>query len=83
MNNPASNRVRDFATRINNCMKQQKALGDDIKEIKKEAASEGYDDKAIARAVRLLRKDKRKREEDQRQLDLVLECLDGMDFSED
>jgi uncharacterized protein (UPF0335 family) len=78
----SSNRARDFAVRLNNLINEQKQKGEDIKELKKEAAGEGYSAKHLARAVRELRRHPQERERDREQLEMYLEACDGLDFAE-
>lgn len=74
--------VRDYAERINNLLNQQKAMGDDIKEIKADAAKI-CSPSALMKAIRLLRKPAAKRNEEQEELDLVMNALDGVTLPTD
>ena len=70
-------RLKSFASRITNMEEEIEKAAEDIKEIFKEAKGEGFDVKILRKALRLMRQDKQKREEEQSMVDLYLSSLEG------
>ena len=67
--------LRAFVERIEKLDEEQRALGDDKKEVYAEAKGAGYDAKIIRKIVGLRRQDKDKRREDEEIMDLYLAAL--------
>lgn len=67
--------LRAFVERIEKLDEEQRALGDDKKEVYAEAKGAGYDAKIIRKIVGLRRQDKDKRREEEEVLDLYLAAL--------
>lgn len=74
-NSVAGAQLRQFVTRIENLHAERKALGDDIRDVLNEAASAGYDKKAIKRAIAYRAKDKAEREAEDAITQLYLATL--------
>ena len=67
--------LRAFVERIEKLDEEQRALGDDKKEVYAEAKGMGYDAKIIRKIVSLRRQDKDKRREEEEIMDLYLAAL--------
>jgi uncharacterized protein (UPF0335 family) len=67
--------LRAFVERIEKLDEEQRALGDDIKDVYAEAKGAGYDAKIIRKIVGLRRQDKDKRREEEEIMDLYLAAL--------
>ncbi len=67
--------LRAFVERIEKLDEEQRALGDDKKEVYAEAKGAGYDAKIIRKIVGLRRQDKDKRREEEEIMDLYLAAL--------
>lgn len=71
----AANQLRAFIERIENMEEEKQTAMDDIKEIYAEAKGTGFDTKAMKQIVRLRKKDKAEREEEEAILNLYLNSL--------
>jgi len=67
--------LRAFVERIEKLDEEQRALGDDKKEVYAEAKGMGYDAKIIRKIVSLRRQDKDKRREEEEIMSLYLAAL--------
>ena len=80
MTKPASNGVDSkkltaFLDRIERLKEEQKAIGDDVKDIFQEAKGEGFDVKIMRKVLTLRKISPDKRREEQEILDLYLQSL--------
>ncbi|HMM55935.1 MAG TPA: DUF2312 domain-containing protein, partial [Candidatus Desulfobacillus sp.] len=66
----AAGQLRAFIERIERLEEEKKTIADDIKEVFAEAKGTGFDTKAMRTIVRLRKKDKAEREEEESILDL-------------
>lgn len=65
-NQPESNHsLKSYVERIERLNDERKATSDDIKDVYTEAASHGFDKKALRRVIRVRGQDKQKREEEE------------------
>ena len=71
----AANQLRAFIERIERLEEEKKTIGDDIKEVYAEMKGTGFDTKAARTIVRLRKKDRAEREEEEAILDLYLNAL--------
>lgn len=71
----AANQLRAFIERIERLAEEKQTIQDDIKEVYAEAKGTGFDTKAIRAIVRLRKKDKAEREEEEAILDLYMASL--------
>ena len=62
-NSTGAEQLRQYVTRVENLHGERKALGDDIRDVLNEAASAGYDKKAIKAVIAYRAKDKAERQE--------------------
>lgn len=76
--NVAAAELRSYVERIERLEEQKRDINDDIKDVLGEAKSRGYDDKAIRTIVRLLKKDKGERQEEESILQAYMIAL-GME----
>lgn len=74
----AAGQLRSYIERIERLEEDKKAIADDIKDVFAEAKGAGFDTKAMRAIVRLRKKDKAEREEEESVLDLYKAAL-GMD----
>jgi uncharacterized protein (UPF0335 family) len=74
-NSLAADRLRSIVDRIERLEEERKALGADIKDIKTEAKSAGFDMKALNRLLRERREDDAEREEREILVDLYRRAL--------
>lgn len=72
----AQARLKNFASRINNVEEEIEARVEDIKEIFKEAKDEGFDTKILRKALKLLKMDRTKREEERELVDLYVSRIE-------
>lgn len=75
LNATAQSRLRTIVERIGRLEDDKAAVLTDIKEVYAEAKGEGYDVKILRKVVRLLQKDKAKRQEEDAITDLYLSAL--------
>lgn len=68
-------KLRSFIERIERLEEQKQDLAGDIKDVKAEAKGSGYDVKTIAKILKLRKKDKEEREEEQAILDMYMFAL--------
>lgn len=71
----ATRRLRALVERIERLEEERKALGDDIKDIYREAKDAGFDPKVLKDVVRIRRQDRAAVEETQALRDLYLAAL--------
>lgn len=74
-NTVAGQQLKAFIERIERLEEEKKTIADDIKEVYAEAKGTGFDTKAIRTIVRLRKKDKAEREEEESILDLYMASL--------
>lgn len=71
----AAGQLRAFIERIERLEEEKKTIADDIKEVFAEAKGTGFDTKAMRTIIRLRKKDKAEREEEESILDLYKTAL--------
>lgn len=71
----AADRLRSFIERIERLEEEKKGIADDIKDIYAEAKGTGFDVKIIRQVVRLRKKAKEERQEEEELLELYLAAL--------
>lgn len=71
----AAGQLRAFIERIERLEEEKQTIGDDIKEVYAEAKGTGFDTKAMRTIVRLRKKDRAEREEEEAILDLYMSTL--------
>jgi uncharacterized protein (UPF0335 family) len=71
----AQNQLRQFVEQIENLEEQKKALSDDIRDKFLEAKSVGFDVKALRQIVRLRKKTRDQRQEEESILEVYLHAL--------
>lgn len=71
----AAEALRQFIERIERLDEEKSALTADIKEVYARAKSQGFETKAVRQIVRLRKKDRQEREEEQAILDLYLAAI--------
>lgn len=71
----ATDRLRSIIERIERLTDEKKALQDDIKDIMGEAASAGFDKKAIREILKIRRQDTQKQEAHEHMVDLYRRAL--------
>ncbi len=74
----AAAELRTYIERIERLEEEKKAIADDAKDVLNEAASKGYDKKAIRTIIRLRKKDKDERLEEENILQTYMAAL-GME----
>jgi uncharacterized protein (UPF0335 family) len=74
----AADRLRSFIERIERLEEEKKGIADDIKDIYAEAKGTGFDVKIIRQIIRLRRKAKEERQEEEELLELYKSAL-GME----
>lgn len=75
INNVAGARLLSIIQRIERLEEEKKALSDDIKDIKTEAKSAGFDTKIIAQVLRIRKQDQTEREMQDQLRDTYLRAL--------
>ena len=71
----AAGQLRSFIERIERLEEEKKTIADDIKEVFAEAKGTGFDTKAMRTILRLRKKDRAEREEEEAILDMYLSAL--------
>ena len=71
----AAGQLRALIERIERLEEEKKTIADDIKEVFAEAKGTGFDTKAIRTIIRLRKKDKAERQEEDAILDLYMAAL--------
>jgi uncharacterized protein (UPF0335 family) len=71
----AQDQLRAFIERIERLEEEKKAIADDIKEIYAEAKGNGFDTKVLRQVIRLRKKDRAERLEEQAILELYMSAL--------
>ena len=79
LNNAAQNQLRQFVEQVENLEEQKKAIGDDIRDKFLEAKAMGFDVKALKQILRLRKKSKDQRQEDEGILQVYLHALGMLD----
>lgn len=74
----AAGQLRAFIERIERLEEEKKTISEDIKEVFAEAKGTGFDTKAIRHIIKLRKKDRAERQEEEAILDLYLAAL-GME----
>ena len=75
----AAGQLRSFIERIERLEVEKKGISDDIRDVFAEAKGNGFDTKVMRQVIRLRKKDKAERQEEEAILDLYLQAL-GMTF---
>lgn len=75
LNNAAQNQLRQFVEQLENLEEQKKAIGDDIRDKFLEAKAMGFDVKALKQILRLRKKSKDQRDEEESILDVYKAAL--------
>ena len=75
----AAGQLRSFIERIERLEEEKKGISDDIRDVFAEAKGTGFDTKVMRQVIRLRKKDKAERQEEEAILDLYLHAL-GMAF---
>ena len=70
-----STELRSFVERLERLAEEGEALKDDVKEVKVEAKSKGYDIKTLERLMRLRKQEKRQREVEQEMLEAYMAAM--------
>lgn len=68
--------LKSFVDRIENLEEEKKGISDDIKDVYTEAASSGFDKKALRAVIRLRKLDKNERDELQSMMDTYITALE-------
>lgn len=71
----ASGQLRAFIERIERLEEEKQTIADDIKEVFAEAKGTGFDTTAMRSIIRLRKKDKAEREEEEAILEMYLSAL--------
>lgn len=71
----AAEALRQFIERIERLEEEKTALAADIKDIYGQAKSQGFETKIIRTIIRLRKKDRQEREEEQQLLDLYMAAI--------
>jgi uncharacterized protein (UPF0335 family) len=83
----AAGQLRSFIERIERLEEEKKGISDDIRDVFAEAKGTGFDTKIMRQVIRLRKKDKAERQEEEAILDLYLNALgmalDGARVEED
>lgn len=77
----AAGQLRSFIDRIERMEEEKKGISDDIRDVFAEAKGNGFDTKVMRQVIRLRKKDKAERQEEEAILDLYLHAL-GMALDE-
>lgn len=71
----AASQLRAFIERVERLEEEKQTIADDIKEVFAEAKGAGFDTKAMRTIIRLRKKDRAEREEEEAILDMYLNAL--------
>ena len=71
----AAGQLRAFIERIERLEEEKQTIGDDIKEVYAELKGTGFDTKAVRTIIRLRKKDRAERKEEEAILDLYMSTL--------
>jgi uncharacterized protein (UPF0335 family) len=71
----AAGQLRSFIERIERLEEEKKGISDDIRDVFAEAKGNGFDTKVMRQVIRLRKKDKAERQEEEAILDLYLHAL--------
>jgi uncharacterized protein (UPF0335 family) len=70
-------RLKNFVSRLERLGEDLDSVKGDIREVFKEAKNEGFDTKALGKVLRLLKKSKDERDQEQALLETYLHALEG------
>ena len=73
-----NNQLKSYAERYIRLKEEQKALGEDIKELEQEVGSAGFDKKIFRDAIKFQMLDSQKQEERRNQMELFDNYLEAM-----
>jgi uncharacterized protein (UPF0335 family) len=73
----AAGQLKSLIERIERLEEEKKALAEDIREVYAEAKGNGFDPKIMRQVVRLRKKEKAERQEEEALLDLYLAAVEG------
>lgn len=82
MHDSARKQLRSFIERIERLEEEKKGITDDIRNVLLEAKSTGFDVKAMRKIIRLRRKSKAERDEEEAILATYMHALDGTPMGE-
>lgn len=71
----AAGQLKAFIERVEKLEEEKQAIADDIKDVFAEMKGTGFDTKAVRTIIRLRKKDKAEREEEEAILDLYMNAL--------
>lgn len=71
----SAGQLRAFIERIENLEEQKQEIADEIKEVFAEAKGTGFDTKAMRTIIRIRKKDRAEREEEEAMIDLYMSAL--------
>ncbi len=71
----AKDQIRSIVERVEKLEEERKSLGDDVKDIYKEAGGNGYDVKALRTIVRMRKQDPNDRAEQETVLECYMQAL--------
>ena len=71
----AAGQLKSFIERIERLEEEKKSFADDIRDVFAEAKGSGFDTKVMRQVIRLRKKDKNERQEEEAILDLYLHAL--------
>ena len=74
-NTVAAGQLRAFIERIERLEEEKQTIADDIKEVFAEAKGTGFDTKAMRTIIRIRKKDRAEREEEEAMIDLYMSAL--------
>jgi uncharacterized protein (UPF0335 family) len=75
----AAGQLRSFVERIERLEEEKKGIADDIRDVKAEAKGAGFDTKILAKVIRMRKRDKAERDEEEAITDLYLHALGMLD----
>lgn len=78
--NVAAAELRQFIERIERLEEERASIGDDVKDVYGELKGRGYDVKAVKTIIRLRKKDKNERMEEEAILDVYMHALGMLDL---
>ncbi len=78
LNSTAQGQLKSILDRIERLETEKAEIAEQIKEVYAEAKGNGFDVKILRQVVRLLKKDRAKRQEEEAILDLYLSALGGL-----
>jgi uncharacterized protein (UPF0335 family) len=78
LNSAAQTRLKTIIERVERLEEEKAGVATDIKEVFAEAKGEGFDVKILRQVIRIRKKDKAKRQEEEALLDLYLSAIGGL-----